>query len=51
MLDLNSGPRPPHAAGPSHTRGDTGAFVEGDRVLFSGNMVQDRAQLLSVDPQ
>jgi glyoxylase-like metal-dependent hydrolase (beta-lactamase superfamily II) len=27
------------ALGPSHTRGDTAAFVEGDNVLFSGDVV------------
>lgn len=26
------------ALGPSHTQGDTGAFVEGDRVLYSGDV-------------
>lgn len=30
------------AVGPTHTRGDTIAFVEGDRVLFSGDVVMGR---------
>ena len=31
--------------GPTHTRGDTIAFVEGDRVLFAGDVVMNRAFL------
>lgn len=31
--------------GPTHTRGDTGFFVEGDRVLFSGDVVMNRVFL------
>jgi glyoxylase-like metal-dependent hydrolase (beta-lactamase superfamily II) len=33
------------ALGPTHTRGDTVAFVEGDRVLFAGDIVLNRAFL------
>jgi glyoxylase-like metal-dependent hydrolase (beta-lactamase superfamily II) len=33
------------ALGPTHTRGDTGAFVEPDRVLFAGDVVMNRAFL------
>ena len=33
------------ALGPTHTRGDTSAFVEGDRVLFAGDIVFNRAFL------
>ena len=29
--------------GPTHTRGDTGLFVEGDRVLFSGDVVMNQS--------
>jgi glyoxylase-like metal-dependent hydrolase (beta-lactamase superfamily II) len=29
--------------GPTHTRGDTGIFVEGDRVLFSGDVVMNES--------
>jgi glyoxylase-like metal-dependent hydrolase (beta-lactamase superfamily II) len=31
--------------GPTHTRGDTGLFVEEDRVLFSGDVVMNRSFL------
>jgi len=31
--------------GPTHTRGDTSIFVEGDRVLFAGDIVFNRAFL------
>ena len=31
--------------GPTHTRGDTGLFVEGDRVLFSGDVVMNNSFL------
>jgi glyoxylase-like metal-dependent hydrolase (beta-lactamase superfamily II) len=31
--------------GPTHTRGDTGFFVEGDRVLFSGDVVMNESFL------
>jgi glyoxylase-like metal-dependent hydrolase (beta-lactamase superfamily II) len=31
--------------GPTHTRGDTGFFVEGDRVLFSGDVVMNKSFL------
>jgi glyoxylase-like metal-dependent hydrolase (beta-lactamase superfamily II) len=31
--------------GPAHTRGDTAFFVEGDRVLFSGDVVMNRSFL------
>ena len=31
--------------GPTHTRGDTGLFVEGDRVLFSGDVVMNQSFL------
>lgn len=33
------------ALGATHTRGDTVAFVEGDRVLFAGDIVMNRAFL------
>jgi glyoxylase-like metal-dependent hydrolase (beta-lactamase superfamily II) len=29
--------------GPTHTRGDTGLFVEGDRVLFAGDVVMNES--------
>jgi glyoxylase-like metal-dependent hydrolase (beta-lactamase superfamily II) len=29
--------------GPTHTRGDTGFFVEGDRVLFAGDVVMNQS--------
>ena len=31
--------------GPTHTRGDTGLFVEGDGVLFAGDVVQTELQV------
>ena len=31
--------------GPTHTRGDTGFFVEGDRVLFAGDVVMNNSFL------
>ena len=31
--------------GPTHTRGDTGFFVEGDGVLFSGDVVMNNSFL------
>ena len=31
--------------GPTHTRGDTGLFVEGDAVLFSGDVVMNESFL------
>jgi glyoxylase-like metal-dependent hydrolase (beta-lactamase superfamily II) len=31
--------------GPTHTRGDTGFFVEGDRVLFAGDVVMNQSFL------
>jgi glyoxylase-like metal-dependent hydrolase (beta-lactamase superfamily II) len=31
--------------GPTHTRGDTGLFVEGDRVLFAGDVVMNESFL------
>ena len=31
--------------GPTHTRGDTGFFVEGDNVLFSGDVVMNNSFL------
>jgi glyoxylase-like metal-dependent hydrolase (beta-lactamase superfamily II) len=31
--------------GPTHTRGDTGLFVEGDAVLFSGDVVMNQSYL------
>lgn len=33
------------AVGPTHTRGDTGLFVEGDNVLFSGDVVMNNSFL------
>jgi glyoxylase-like metal-dependent hydrolase (beta-lactamase superfamily II) len=33
------------ALGPTHTRGDTGAFVEPDHVLFAGDVVMNQAFL------
>jgi glyoxylase-like metal-dependent hydrolase (beta-lactamase superfamily II) len=33
------------AVGPTHTRGDTAIFVEGDRVLFAGDVVMNHAFL------
>lgn len=34
-----------NAVGPTHTRGDTTVFVEGDRVLFAGDVVMNHAFL------
>lgn len=36
--------------GPTHTRGDTVAFVEGDRVLFAGDIVMNRTFLAFASP-
>jgi glyoxylase-like metal-dependent hydrolase (beta-lactamase superfamily II) len=33
------------AVGPAHTRGDTAFFVEGDRVLFAGDVVMNKSFL------
>src|SRR6185369_8935120 len=35
--------------GPTHTRGDTGFFVEGDNVLFSGDVVMNESFLAATD--
>ena len=35
--------------GPTHTRGDTGFFVEGDGVLFSGDVVMNESFLAAND--
>ena len=35
--------------GPTHTRGDTGFFVEGDDVLFSGDVVMNESFLAATD--
>ena len=35
--------------GPTHTRGDTGLFVEGDNVLFSGDVVMNNSFLAAND--
>ena len=35
--------------GPTHTRGDTGFFVEGDGVLFSGDVVMNESFLAATD--
>ena len=37
------------AVGPTHTRGDTGFFVEGDQVLFSGDVVMNESFLAAND--
>jgi glyoxylase-like metal-dependent hydrolase (beta-lactamase superfamily II) len=37
------------AVGPAHTRGDTGFFVEGDGVLFSGDVVMNESFLAAND--
>ena len=36
--------------GPTHTRGDTGFFVEGDNVLFSGDVVMNNSFLSAMAP-
>ncbi|MEO8070198.1 MAG: MBL fold metallo-hydrolase, partial [Acidobacteriota bacterium] len=36
--------------GPTHTRGDTGFFVEGDRVLFAGDVVMNNSFLAANPP-
>jgi glyoxylase-like metal-dependent hydrolase (beta-lactamase superfamily II) len=36
--------------GPTHTRGDTGVFVVGERVLFSGDVVMNHAFLAVASP-
>jgi glyoxylase-like metal-dependent hydrolase (beta-lactamase superfamily II) len=38
------------ALGPTHTRGDTIAWVEGDRVLFAGDIVMNRRFLAFASP-
>jgi len=38
------------ALGPTHTRGDTVAWVEGDRVLFSGDIVMNKRFLAFASP-
>ena len=38
------------ARGPTHTRGDTMVFVEGDGVLFAGDMVRNEAFLAFNSP-
>ena len=35
--------------GPTHTRGDTGLFVEGDSVLFAGDVVMNESFLAATD--
>ena len=35
--------------GPTHTRGDTGFFVDGDGVLFSGDVVMNESFLAATD--
>jgi glyoxylase-like metal-dependent hydrolase (beta-lactamase superfamily II) len=35
--------------GPTHTRGDTAFFVEGDRVLFAGDVVMNNSFLAATD--
>lgn len=35
--------------GPTHTRGDTGFFVEGDRVLFAGDVVMNESFVAAND--
>lgn len=37
------------AMGPNHTRGDTAIFVEGDRVLFSGDVTMSNAPAFLTD--
>jgi glyoxylase-like metal-dependent hydrolase (beta-lactamase superfamily II) len=37
------------AVGPTHTRGDTGFFVEGDGVLFAGDVVMNESFLAAND--
>jgi glyoxylase-like metal-dependent hydrolase (beta-lactamase superfamily II) len=37
------------AVGPTHTRGDTGLFVEGDGVLFAGDVVMNQSFLAAND--
>jgi glyoxylase-like metal-dependent hydrolase (beta-lactamase superfamily II) len=38
------------ALGPTHTRGDVAIFVEGDRVLFAGDIVMNRTFLAFASP-
>jgi glyoxylase-like metal-dependent hydrolase (beta-lactamase superfamily II) len=38
------------AVGPTHTRGDTIAWIEGDRVLFAGDVVMNRRFLSFASP-
>jgi glyoxylase-like metal-dependent hydrolase (beta-lactamase superfamily II) len=50
LLDLGGVQVTLLALGPTHTRGDTGVFVDGDRVLFSGDVVVSRAFLAFASP-
>jgi glyoxylase-like metal-dependent hydrolase (beta-lactamase superfamily II) len=34
--------------GPTHTRGDTGLFVEGDNVLFAGDVVMNNSYVAAM---
>jgi glyoxylase-like metal-dependent hydrolase (beta-lactamase superfamily II) len=45
MLDLGGVRVKLVVVGPTHTRGDTGLFVEGDAVLFSGDVVMNSSFL------
>ena len=45
MLDLGGVRVRFLVVGPTHTRGDTGFFVEGDGVLFSGDVVMNNSFL------
>lgn len=45
VLDLGGVRARLHVVGPTHTRGDTVVFVEGDGVLFAGDVVMNRSFL------
>ena len=48
MLDLGDVRVRFAVVGPTHTRGDTGFFVEGDNVLFSGDVVMNNSFLAAM---
>jgi glyoxylase-like metal-dependent hydrolase (beta-lactamase superfamily II) len=48
MLDLGGVRVRFLVVGPTHTRGDTGLFVEGDAVLFSGDVVMNNSFLAAM---
>ena len=49
MLDLGGVRVLFMVVGPTHTRGDTGFFVEGDNVLFAGDVVMNNSFLAATD--